>query len=135
MEASKKPRALVVDSDPLVCRVIAVTLEDAGFDVLTSCSLGSAFEIAQKQRPAAAVIDLSTGDRGSLALAIAVRRENPEARCVAMTHGERFEDGTMTSAAREAGYRAVLVKPFGRKSLIEAVMVRKTTMVPTKSSL
>jgi DNA-binding NtrC family response regulator len=127
MEATARPKALVVDADPLVCSVIAVTLDNAGFAVTTASCARSALKIAQEEHPVVLLTDLSTAESESLELARAVQLKNPHTRCVAMTHGECFGVRLFASAARNAGYDAMLVKPFGRRSLIEAVTVTESS--------
>ncbi|HEY7175018.1 MAG TPA: response regulator, partial [Micromonosporaceae bacterium] len=55
---SAKDLVLVVDDDPDIVRFVQVNLEDEGFDVKVACGGEEALQIATRDRPDLAVVDV-----------------------------------------------------------------------------
>ncbi|MBK1655419.1 hybrid sensor histidine kinase/response regulator [Allochromatium vinosum] len=116
--AGEKPRVLVVDDDPDVVDALAMLLEILGYPVDVARSGPQALELAQRQCPRVALLDIGIPGMDGLELARRLRTQYPDPKrlkLVALT-GLGHEQARERSLA--AGFDEHLVKPLGRQALL-----------------
>jgi DNA-binding response OmpR family regulator len=112
-------RVLVVDDDPLVCRVVAACLRAKGFDVLPVADTSAAATLAAHE-PAPfllALVDLGR-DGGGKALAERLRQLSPGLPVVPMG-GDKVTG--LRGPLLDAGFGGYLQKPFAAAHLLAEV--------------
>ena len=116
---SERPRVLLVDDEPAICRAFSIALERAGYDVLTAQSGDSALSLLRSEHVDVLVLDLRIPDtRGDVLFELA-----------AATHPHlRHQTLFMTGDISERAHKLVLSckcpsirKPFELRELIKAV--------------
>lgn len=84
-ESTDRDRLLLVDDDPAFCDALARALERRGFEVLKSCDMTVAYELAAEFAPEFAVVDLRLGQDSGLALVEQLVTQDPEICLVVLT--------------------------------------------------
>jgi len=112
---------LVVDDDGLLRSLVVEWLAVAGYRVREAPN-GDAALALLRARPAALVItDMQMPGTDGAQMLAALRSELPELRIVAMSGEFHSRHGVSTRAALALGASRCLVKPFGRKDLLDMV--------------
>ena len=116
MYALERPRVLVIDDEPSICRCLKRTLEDYGFEPITCCTREEAEARFRTEWFDLAVIDLRLGDSRGDQLFYHVIGEQPhlERRSVFIT-GDITEGGW--NLIRATGCPMIL-KPFHNGELV-----------------
>ena len=112
-------RALVVDDDAHMVRIITNTLENAGFETAKARSGFSAGRMLERFRPALMTLDLRMPGLGGLQV-IKSLRENEHHRHVRVLVISGLERERLNEALR-AGADDILPKPFTPQALLEKV--------------
>jgi DNA-binding NtrC family response regulator len=108
---------LVVDDDPMCCRVMASALELAGHRVDWTTAPADALERARTKRYAVIVSDVNMPSMLGTALAAEVGTLCPGVRMILVS---AFADAGVRAAAEALG-ATLLAKPFRVESLVAAV--------------
>ena len=85
MRASPSQTLLLVDDDVIFCKVLAVALGKHGFEVSTAHTVAEALQIASKQAPAYAVIDLRMPGESGLSLIGLLKSLNGDVKILVLT--------------------------------------------------
>ena len=113
---SERPRILVVDDDPSLCRLLEVRLEASGY-APSSCDSGERALAELERHPADAVIaDLRMEGMDGLALFDAVRERWPALPVIILTAHGSIPDAV---EATRRGVQDFLTKPFDPPQLLE----------------
>jgi DNA-binding response OmpR family regulator len=105
-ESGHSPIALVVDDEPSVGRLIALTLEDVGFRPVRAGSASDAMDFIEASTPDVITLDLRLPDLNGRQLFRRIRETGIEAPIVIVSaYGAR-------AAQRELGADAAVEKPF-----------------------
>lgn len=102
-------RILLADDDRLNLKLLQVTLEEAGFDVVTTASGGAAIQEFQRARPDLVMVDVIMPDMSGLEVLSAIRAKDPSLAIIIMT-GRGNEE--MAVEAMKLGASDYLVKPL-----------------------
>jgi DNA-binding response OmpR family regulator len=109
------PHVLVVEDNALVTSAMRILLEDAGFRVSTAGTLSEAHATAQRDPPAAILLDLRLPDGDGLSLLKRLQEEGaPSSVVVALTGREEPE---IRARCVRAGCVDVLLKPVDVRAL------------------
>ena len=112
------PRILVVDDNPELLTLLSSSFEEAGYAVQTAARGRTALDLAKKERPALAVLDVLLPDLMGYDVAEALRRLRIPFVLMSGVHkGGR----TSTMALERYGALAFFEKPFDRTALLDAV--------------
>lgn len=114
-------RALVVDDDPLIRRMLRQVLEQSRFAVEEAAHGRAAMEKLRQDPYEILLTDIMMPEMDGLELISIVRRQFPEVRIVAISAGGRLGDPDDLATARMLGAVAVLNKPF-RVAALRAVL-------------
>jgi CheY-like chemotaxis protein len=108
---------LVADDAPMFCELEALILSRSG-RVVTAADGREALEVARREEPSVAVLDLDMPELAGEELCRSFKREWPELPIVAITSAG---DPEQRASAVRAGANDVLSKPIDRISLVQAV--------------
>lgn len=109
-------RVLVVEDEPALRRLIALTLTDAGIDVNTAEHGRAALDVSALSPPDAVVLDLEMPVMDGRACFRALRALGIQAPVLILSaHGAR-------EAASELGAQAAMDKPFDASDLVHHLM-------------
>ena len=86
-DAPNTHRILVIDDDPDIRRLLRLALEDAGYDVREAQEGDDGLAIARQERCALAIVDLFMPGKEGLETILALRREMPQIKLIAMSGG------------------------------------------------
>jgi DNA-binding response OmpR family regulator len=112
------PRILVVDDNPELVTLLSSSFEEAGYTVQTAQRGRAALDLARKDRPDLAILDVLLPDVMGFDVAEALRRMRVPFIFVSGVH----KGGKAASGAVEKyGALAFFEKPFERHALLEAV--------------
>lgn len=128
-------RILVVDDEPSVRKVLAHSLGQRKFSVLTAPDLRSAVDAACAQQPDVVLLDVKLGPEDGLQLVNLLRNAGLAIPIVVLTGHAGPHDGF---TARDLGVAALIEKPSSpdaiAKALVDAVSnARRAAIVPADS--
>ena len=114
-------RILVIDDEESFREMVRQMLEQAGYEVLEATDGKDGLNVYQAERPDLVITDLIMPEQEGIETIIGLRRENPDARIIAMSGGGRITAADFLGIARKFGARHILAKPFRRDQLLEAI--------------
>jgi response regulator NasT len=113
-------RVLIADDESVIRMDLRETLEDAGYEVVGEAADGaSALEMARRDRPDVAVLDIKMPRMDGIQAAEAITRE----RICPVLILTAYDQPALVSRAAEAGVMAYLSKPFQERDLLAALQV------------
>src|SRR3974377_356830 len=122
IRAGMKPRILVVEDEEKLRRVMALHLEDAGFEVETAGDMGTALRLAERAGLVVTDIRLPVGNgvamSDGLDLLAALQRQNARLPVIVMTAYGSVE---VAVEAMKRGAADFLTKPFTLDHLLTVV--------------
>jgi two-component system, response regulator RegA len=109
---------LIVDDDHLLLTALERDLGARGFEVFAASEPSSALEIAQREQPDAALLDLYIGEESGLELLRALRERLPELVVLLLSGHAGVQQAV---EAFHGGAVDFLQKPLGSNQVIEAL--------------
>lgn len=106
---AKKGSILVVDDQLGVRRLLQELFREEGFDVFLAGHGGEAVELARKQRPVLALVDVKMPVMDGLETLRALKQEHPDLPVIMMT---AVGDGERVTEALKSGALNAITKPF-----------------------
>ena len=132
--ADTPSRVLVIDDDDLVRGMILCTLTRAGFDALGVSHGGEGMD-AYRAAPFDVVItDIFMPVQDGLGTIVAIRREFPDARIIAISGGGFRVSRDFLPDARKLGAQRTLAKPVSPPDLLDAVHDLLETEPPVQTA-
>ena len=116
---------LVVDDDPDIRRVFQKVLENAGACVLEAENGNVALKLLASHAVDVVLTDMIMPEMEGIETIMAIRREQPTIRIVAISGGGSVSAHSHLDLARHLGADAVLTKPVDRNRLVETVLGSK----------
>ena len=110
----------IVDDDPSVCAATCRLLRAAGFRAAPFASAESFLEAAEARAADCLILDLRLPGMNGLELYAELRARGTEAPAILIT-ADVDPDGSLQTAASEAGIQAILSKPFEADALLGMV--------------
>ncbi len=120
LRAGRRPRALVVEDEAFIVKLIGGFLEEQGFEVLTASTAGEARQTALNRPLDLLLLDVRLPDRSGLDLLEDLRQE-PRTRTLPVLLVTALADVQTKARAQKLGVREVVLKPFTREALLSAV--------------
>jgi PAS domain S-box-containing protein len=114
-------RLLVVDDDPLQCKLTTTWLSSVGFDVLTASSGPAALDLVRRERPAAVVSDVLMPGMDGYALCLAMRRDEQIADVPVILLSASYVEDADRRLAERVGASALLSKSDGIDAVVHAL--------------
>lgn len=112
-------RAIAIEDDEAVARLIAQVLANNGFDVRGTAATGEAgLDLARREKPDVALVDLGLPKMSGEDVISAIRTELPKTACIALT---AVDIPARVLAAMKAGAAGYILKPFHAAELARAV--------------
>lgn len=111
-------KLLLVDDDPVFCKVLARSLERRGFEVDVAYDVPSALRQAEKGRPPFMVVDLRIGDESGLTVVEKVRAVREDVSIVVLTG---FASIATAVEAIKLGATHYLTKPADADEIVAAL--------------
>jgi CheY-like chemotaxis protein len=112
---------LVVDDDPYILELIRIRLTQVGDSITCAGNGAEAIEAIAHTTFDAVVTDILMPVRDGFEVIGEVRRQQPNARIIAMSGGGRAPRDEYLDLARGMGAHAVLAKPFNDPQLTAAI--------------
>ena len=122
MGANMRPRGrvLVVDDDPIVCELVATTLEEHGYPTRRASDVREALYLIERETPDVVVLDVHLPDISGYQLCRRLRDDYGESIGIILLSGERRES-LDRAAGLLLGADDYMVKPFVLDELLARV--------------
>jgi len=120
-------RVLIVDDDPMLCKLLGAHLATAGYDVIETASGAQGLTLLRNQGPRIALVDYDMPVMNGIEFCRQVRADPqiPFTHLVIMTaHVER----SLTIAALDSGANDFMTKPFHRGELLARLRAGEQTV-------
>ncbi len=114
-------KILVIDDDDILRCLIGEPLRDAGHQVSVATNGVDGMRLLSKERPDIVITDILMPDQDGLGLIMAVRREWPTAKIIAISGGGAFGSLDLLVTASRLGADATLAKPIMPEELLDSV--------------
>jgi DNA-binding NarL/FixJ family response regulator len=112
-------RAIAIEDDEAVARLIAQVLSSSGYDVCGTAATGEdGVALARRERPDVAVVDLGLPKMSGEEVIATIRAELPKTACIALT---AVDIPARVLGALRAGAAGYILKPFHAAELIKAI--------------
>ena len=121
LSTAPTPGVLVIDDNPVLLRSLARLLQIYGIEVATARDGREGLAKFRRTSPAVVLTDILMPVQDGFSTIIAMRRERPSVKIIAMSGGTRF--GISRSRTIASGADGVLEKPFDVGELV--VMIRR----------
>jgi DNA-binding response OmpR family regulator len=115
------PRILVVDDEPRIRELFRLFLEREGYQVEAAADGEEGLKLFREDPADLVVTDLIMPRKEGMETIIELRRDFPEAKIIAISGGGRATPESYLKTAQTLGAQRVLMKPFNRDELLEAV--------------
>jgi DNA-binding response OmpR family regulator len=112
---------LVIDDDPVFCRVVEGILENDGYAVESAGDAQTGISRFGELNPDLVMVDILMPGKEGIATILELREANPDARILAMTGGGNFAASDVLRIAELLGADNSLKKPFEPAVLLETV--------------
>lgn len=115
-------RILLIDDDDLLRDAIGDLLESEGYDVTVAEDGNRGLESFQAVRPEIVITDIMMPDRDGIETIVALSKESPSPRIIAISGGGgQLDSLSYLKMAEQLGADRVLEKPFRAKVLLETI--------------
>jgi len=115
-------RVLIADDESVVRMDLRETLEEAGYEVVAEAADGAtALELARRERPDVAILDVKMPRMDGIQAAEAITKESICAVLILTAYDEQ----RLVARAAQAGVMAYLGKPFQERDLLSSLEVAK----------
>jgi len=112
-------RAIAIEDDEAVARLIAQVLTSHGFQVVGTALTGEeGIALARKEKPDVALVDLGLPRMNGEEVIQTIRQELPKTKCIALT---AVDIPARVLAAMRSGAAGYILKPFHASELARAV--------------
>ncbi|AQA06045.1 DNA-binding response regulator [Mycobacterium sp. MS1601] len=108
-------RVLVVDDEPVLAEMVAMTLRYEGWQVTTAGDGATAIKSARNDRPDIVVLDVMLPDMSGLTVLERLRSSKPDLPVILLTANDSVEDRI---AGLSAGSDDYVTKPFSLEELV-----------------
>src|SRR5947209_8774332 len=114
-------KILVIDDDPVMLRVITLTLEATGHAVLTYQKARRGLDHVGREHPDLLITDIFMPEVDGLEIVRRAHALQPEMPILAMSGGSSLDQADYLEVAQTFGASSILAKPFRPAELVEMV--------------
>jgi DNA-binding NtrC family response regulator len=114
-------RILVIDDEDRIRRLLRTALEMEGHQVLEARQGNEGLEVIRTTAPDLVITDLMMPDKDGLEVLLALKREAPELKVIAMSGGGKLKMMEPLLVAEPLGAFAAVRKPFDLDVMLETV--------------
>ncbi len=114
-------KVLVVDDEPSIRVLVSEILVRKGYEVFQAADAGEAEQIALREKPQVAIVDLVMPGTGGMTLIMERLRAVPGLAIVAMSGRIPLGTDAFSSFSEQFGVACFLQKPFTVQELLEAL--------------
>jgi len=114
-------RILLIDDDEFFRDFVQQLLTRAGYEVLPAANGREGLKLFGQSPVDLVLTDLIMPEKEGLETIMAMRRQQPEARIIAISGGNRVNADTCLDMAAKLGARRTLQKPIDSDELLRAV--------------
>jgi DNA-binding response OmpR family regulator len=118
-------KILVIDDDDLVRRTVAKILRSDGHEVVCAGDGIAGMRVFREQAPELVVTDIIMPEREGIETILAIRRENPKVKIIAISGGGQFGEVEVLKMAQLLGADDVIAKPFRAEELLSRISTRE----------
>src|SRR5467141_3322602 len=114
-------RILVIDDDDQIRRMLRMMLEMKGHEVLEASNGKEGLRLHRATPAELAITDMLMPEMDGVELMLALRREAPRLKIIAMSGGGRYKQAEALDMAEPLGAFASIAKPFGFDAMLDLV--------------
>ena len=114
-------RILVIDDDDQIRRMLRMMLEMKGHEVLEANNGKEGLRLHRATHPELAITDMLMPEMDGVELMLALRREAPRLKIIAMSGGGRYKQAEALDMAEPLGAFATIAKPFSFEAMLDLV--------------
>ena len=114
-------RILVIDDDEQVRELLAEILAQAGYHITEAVNGEVGLKLFRAQPADLVITDLIMPEKEGMETILALRKEFPKVRIIAVSGGGRSTTLDYLPIAKSLGARRTLAKPFTRQEILDAV--------------
>lgn len=112
---------LVIEDDRAVRELMLHTLSKAGYRVLSAEDGNEGMNIFRTEHPDLVITDIVMPQKEGFETIMALRKEQPDVKVIAMSGGGRHGTEDYLSVARKLGACRTVAKPFLRDEMLRVV--------------
>lgn len=112
---------LVIEDDRAVRELMLHTLSRAGYRVLSAEDGNEGMNIFRSEHPDLVITDIVMPQKEGFETIMALRKEQPDVKVIAMSGGGRHGTEDYLSVARKLGACRTVAKPFLREEMLRVV--------------
>lgn len=127
-------KILFIDDEEAVRTLARRMLESGNHKVIEAADGVTGLKAFEEEKPDVIVTDIIMPNADGLEVIREIRRQDPEARIIAISGGGRLPDQTYLRYARKFGATAVLAKPFTPEQLLSLVDDLPSHTAPEKAA-
>lgn len=120
-------KVLVIDDDKLVLYTVSRILRNNGDEVLTAQDGHAGMALFRSERPDVVITDIVMPEQEGFDTIMQMRREDPDAKILAISGGYRSRIYDVLSIAAKLGADEVLAKPFEPQQLLDRLRCLATS--------
>ena len=117
--ATSAPVVLVIDDDVALLHSFESVLEAYGIPIMTARNGHDGLAVFRWILPAVVLTDIIMPEQDGISAIMAMRREHPATKIIAMSSGGRLSKSDFLTIAKKLGADAVVHKPFDVDELVK----------------
>jgi len=114
-------RILIIDDDVQFLKMLRLMLEDAGYEVIEAENGEVGIHLFREARTDLIITDIFMPVKEGIETMLALKREYPDVRIIAMSGGGRTSDFSYLEIMKGLGADRAFAKPFERPELLAAI--------------
>ena len=114
-------RILIIDDDEQVRDLLSEILGRAGYEVVTASNGAEGLRLYRAQPADLVITDLIMPEKEGMETIIALRKDFPKVRIIAVSGGGRSGAISYLPIAKSLGAARTVAKPFSKQEILDAV--------------
>jgi len=114
-------KILVIDDDDMVRTTIVRVLQSQGYQVVTARDGEQGLRVHRREMPDLVITDILMPEKEGIETIMTIKKEQPNARIIAISGGGRFGDADVLEMAKQLGACHSIAKPVEPEELLRSV--------------